>query len=336
MVLRPDGGGKFETVTLRPKVTIAAGGDEKRAFELHETAHDMCFIAASVNIPVLHEPQIGSTGGSEISPEVDGHRSTSLNAISGRMNDECITQKGRLASGSFGVRRRSLESGGCRPDCRATQSRAAGSSGGRDARKRQMIAAALRENRAASGNGSTAAFALAGTIVPFCSPRSPTIPFRPALLDTLANSSDLSCRTGGDQESEHRDRNPRERLSKGIPSALLTEALAAHRRTPPYIFRELYHPDRDSANLDVWFAGNPATPREILAQIARKSTNTFVIAALLENPKLDCWLQGQLARNLMKEQNRDADNPNVQRLAELVPECTPAPALDGERSVSLP
>ena len=62
MVLRPDGGGKFESVTLRPKVTIAAGGDEKRAFELHETAHDMCFIAASVSIPVLHEPRIRIEG----------------------------------------------------------------------------------------------------------------------------------------------------------------------------------------------------------------------------------------------------------------------------------
>jgi hypothetical protein len=39
-------------------VTIAAGGDEKRAMDLHETAHDMCFIAASVSIPVLHEPEI--------------------------------------------------------------------------------------------------------------------------------------------------------------------------------------------------------------------------------------------------------------------------------------
>ena len=58
MVMRPDGGGKFESVTLRPKVTIAPGGDEKRALELHETAHDLCFIAASVSIPVLHEPQI--------------------------------------------------------------------------------------------------------------------------------------------------------------------------------------------------------------------------------------------------------------------------------------
>src|ERR1700682_4173684 len=58
MVMRPDGGGKFESVTLRPSVTIAAGSDEKRAFELHETAHDLCFIAASVSVPVRHEPVI--------------------------------------------------------------------------------------------------------------------------------------------------------------------------------------------------------------------------------------------------------------------------------------
>ena len=58
MVMRPDGGGKFESVTLRPKVTIAAGGDEKRAMDLHETAHDLCFIAASVSVPGTHEPQL--------------------------------------------------------------------------------------------------------------------------------------------------------------------------------------------------------------------------------------------------------------------------------------
>ncbi len=57
-MLRPDGAGKFESVTLRPSVTLAPGSDEKKALELHETAHDMCFIAASVNIPVLHEPRI--------------------------------------------------------------------------------------------------------------------------------------------------------------------------------------------------------------------------------------------------------------------------------------
>jgi organic hydroperoxide reductase OsmC/OhrA len=58
LLLRPDGGGKFESVTLRPTVTLAPGSDEKRAMELHETAHDLCFIAASVSIPVLQEPQV--------------------------------------------------------------------------------------------------------------------------------------------------------------------------------------------------------------------------------------------------------------------------------------
>ena len=62
MLLKPDGSGAFESVTLRPNVTIAPGGDEKRAFDLHETAHDMCFIAASVSIPVLHEARIRIAG----------------------------------------------------------------------------------------------------------------------------------------------------------------------------------------------------------------------------------------------------------------------------------
>jgi hypothetical protein len=43
-------------------VTLAPGSDEKRAMELHETAHDLCFIAASVSIPVLHEAQIRIEG----------------------------------------------------------------------------------------------------------------------------------------------------------------------------------------------------------------------------------------------------------------------------------
>jgi organic hydroperoxide reductase OsmC/OhrA len=75
LIMRPDGGGKFESVTLHPTVTIAPGSDEKRALELHETAHDMCFIAASVSIPVLHEPRIRvdqeSTKPAQKSPETE-------------------------------------------------------------------------------------------------------------------------------------------------------------------------------------------------------------------------------------------------------------------------
>jgi organic hydroperoxide reductase OsmC/OhrA len=74
--LLPNGGGIFESVTLRPVVTLAPGSDEKRALELHETAQDLCFIAASVKIPVLHEPQI-RVEGAETSAR-PAHKSTDL------------------------------------------------------------------------------------------------------------------------------------------------------------------------------------------------------------------------------------------------------------------
>jgi organic hydroperoxide reductase OsmC/OhrA len=51
-----DGGGHFTGVTLRPVVTIA-GGDAALADSLHAEASEKCFIAASVNFPVLHEPR---------------------------------------------------------------------------------------------------------------------------------------------------------------------------------------------------------------------------------------------------------------------------------------
>jgi len=53
----PDGGGHFTEVTLRPVVTIAAG-EEAEALEAHHEAAAKCFIAASVNFPVRHEPSI--------------------------------------------------------------------------------------------------------------------------------------------------------------------------------------------------------------------------------------------------------------------------------------
>jgi len=52
-----DGGGHFTSVTLRPRVTISAG-DPELARELHSKASELCFIANSVNFPVLHEPEV--------------------------------------------------------------------------------------------------------------------------------------------------------------------------------------------------------------------------------------------------------------------------------------
>jgi organic hydroperoxide reductase OsmC/OhrA len=52
-----DGGGRFASAVLRPRVTISAG-DAVLARALHEKAHHLCFIASSVNFPVGCEPEI--------------------------------------------------------------------------------------------------------------------------------------------------------------------------------------------------------------------------------------------------------------------------------------
>jgi organic hydroperoxide reductase OsmC/OhrA len=50
--------GRFVEVVLRPKVTIAKGGDRALAAKLHERAHAECFVANSVNFTVRHEATI--------------------------------------------------------------------------------------------------------------------------------------------------------------------------------------------------------------------------------------------------------------------------------------
>jgi organic hydroperoxide reductase OsmC/OhrA len=56
MVEDGDGGGHFTRVVLRPRVTLSAG-DAARLAQVHERAHALCFIARSVNFPVLCEPR---------------------------------------------------------------------------------------------------------------------------------------------------------------------------------------------------------------------------------------------------------------------------------------
>jgi organic hydroperoxide reductase OsmC/OhrA len=51
------GGGHFTGVVLRPRVTVAEAAMVATAQQLHERAARMCFIAASVNFPVEHEPE---------------------------------------------------------------------------------------------------------------------------------------------------------------------------------------------------------------------------------------------------------------------------------------
>lgn len=50
------GGGRFASVVLRPEITLANGADQDKADVQHHEAHQLCFIANSVNFPVTVEP----------------------------------------------------------------------------------------------------------------------------------------------------------------------------------------------------------------------------------------------------------------------------------------
>ncbi|HEY8141883.1 MAG TPA: OsmC family protein [Kofleriaceae bacterium] len=66
METRPDGGGAFTSVVLRPRVTIAVESAPNRAggtaadlaAELHATAHSLCFIGNSCRMPIRVAPVI--------------------------------------------------------------------------------------------------------------------------------------------------------------------------------------------------------------------------------------------------------------------------------------
>ena len=55
-----NGGGKFKEVTLNPIVIVEDTSMISKAIELHKSANELCFIANSVNFPVLHKPQVRS------------------------------------------------------------------------------------------------------------------------------------------------------------------------------------------------------------------------------------------------------------------------------------
>lgn len=56
MVQTANGGGHFEEVMLNPVVTVKEGSMIKLANELHHKAHELCFIANSVNFKVSQNP----------------------------------------------------------------------------------------------------------------------------------------------------------------------------------------------------------------------------------------------------------------------------------------
>lgn len=186
-------------------------------------------------------------------------------------------------------------------------------------RDREMIATALKKNPGRERAYLDSSILARMNDHAFLLAALPSDSISPEVLDTVAISNDLNI-------TLEAIRNPnasaatlaRVYKTKTYPDYFF-QALAAHRHTPPEILRELYNRPRTITGLDIWFAGNPSTPREILNDIARTTTDRHVANAMLGNPALDCALLSQLASNLMKRQNRDADNPEVARVTEMVP-----------------
>lgn len=50
--------GCFTDITLKPEITIRPGDDINRALALHHRAHELCFIANSLNFPITCQPVI--------------------------------------------------------------------------------------------------------------------------------------------------------------------------------------------------------------------------------------------------------------------------------------
>ena len=150
----------------------------------------------------------------------------------------------------------------------------------------------------------------------------------PELLDTLASSTDLNIAL----ETLRNPSTRGETLARIYHTAsypdYFFQAIAVHKNTPPDVLRDLFHRPRTITGLDIWFASNPSSPKEILSEIARTSTDKSVIGNLLGNPSIDCAILGQVGVNLVKVQHRDAEDPNVMSLSELLPTlCPQKPAL---------
>jgi hypothetical protein len=191
---------------------------------------------------------------------------------------------------------------------------------------REMIASALKANPGRETAWLDSSILARVNDRAFLLAALPNHSISPEILDSLANSPDLGIAL----ESV---RNPNARAetlervyrTKSYPDYFF-QAVAAHKNTPPAVLLDLYHRPATITGLDIWFAGNPSSPREILDKISRTSTDRSVIGVLLENPSLDCGLLGQVGVNLLKVQHRDADDSNVMRVSELVPTLCPQKA----------
>lgn len=65
MATRADGGGAFAEILLRPRVLVAPESDPGLAVRLHDSAHELCFLANSCRFPIRHQATVETDRRSE-------------------------------------------------------------------------------------------------------------------------------------------------------------------------------------------------------------------------------------------------------------------------------
>lgn len=58
MIENENGSGRFNEITLKPRIVVAEKEMIEKAVGLHKKANEYCFIANSLNFEVKHQPQI--------------------------------------------------------------------------------------------------------------------------------------------------------------------------------------------------------------------------------------------------------------------------------------
>jgi hypothetical protein len=134
----------------------------------------------------------------------------------------------------------------------------------------------------------------------------------PGILDSLANSADFGIALQAVRNPSTNRATLRRVYFTHTNPDYFSQAIAAHPNAPPEIIRELYTKPRTITGLDVWFARNPATPRDVLEKISTTTTSTSAIGQLLQNPALDCALLDQAARNLSGMRSDSASQTSAQ------------------------
>ncbi len=188
------------------------------------------------------------------------------------------------------------------------------------ARDREMIDAELKQNPGRERAYLDSAIRTRMNDRAFLLAALPHDSISPALLDTLASSTDV----GVTLEAIRNPSTGAETLTRIYRTHTYPDyffqALAAHHHTPPEILRNLHRNPGVISGIDMWLAGNPSTPKDVLQDIAKTATEPHVIAQLLENPALDCGLLTQVGVRLTKGPQRDPPDPNVMRATERLPD----------------